>query len=208
MRKKARVSILLFCCASWQIARCDTNNIVEELLRGTGSVFAVRSIPPTERPAIVLALKSFIATNSYDVFRQKRSHLILLELNDVVTIEGALRKLRNGGSAEQHFESLWLQESKQASLISYLVPDLLREESPYPYHVEEHGYLPLSSVASEVIRSILQNSPDFNSSVRTWASALSQCYRDKLREEIRKWYQQNKSALERKDYSSVTPPPQ
>lgn len=109
-----------------------------------------------------------------------------------------------GNAAQQ------LKKSANPAVISLIADDLFRDESTATVYVTpEFPLRPISVYAGDIIRAIIADSAEFNAATKQWAASLSQrphTQRDAVREEMRRWWRENRGMLQAKRYREVNPP--
>ena len=109
-----------------------------------------------------------------------------------------------GNAAQQ------LKMSGNPAAVSLIADDLLRDESTATVYVTpEFPLRPRSVYAGDIIRAIIADSLEFNAATKQWAASLSQrshTERDAVREEMRKWWLENRDLIRAGNYQQVKPP--
>lgn len=136
--------------------------------------------------------------------RQTAARVPLLKLGDKEVIGSGLEALRAENSRNSAVNQFGL--SGNHKIIPLLVDDLNKEESPQLIRTEDLARLPVSLAAASAIKGIIQESPVFSAAVKDWAKGLPRVSPG-LRDGVRGWWNINKHAIEKEDYSSVIPGP-
>jgi hypothetical protein len=101
-----------------------------------------------------------------------------------------------------------LAKSSNPDIIPLIGDNLNKIESPDGDEIREDiAVKPLSISSATIIRRIIIQSSSFSPAVTTWANNLSPSLtNDQFRQQMRLWWNENKSLLKAKRYGEVRPP--
>jgi hypothetical protein len=146
------------------------------------------------------------ACRAQNTFVERDVTLLLAQLGDYKEIGRAIEKLHSGSPLDQLHIPGGLSQSKQPLVIQALAKDLFGDESLGPKLIaSEFLVYPPSVVATDIIWSILRESPAFSAEVRNWAEGLPKLKTEKQRELLRLWWEENKQFFDTLHYHRVVP---
>jgi hypothetical protein len=138
------------------------------------------------------------------------ARLPLLRMRDPEFTAQCISDFRTRGYPTRGNAAQQLKASANPEVIALIADDLFRDESTATFFVTpEFRERPISVYAGDIIRAIIADVPEFSPAMKSWAALLSRQpheRRDAVREEMRRWWSDNRSALKAKNYEAVKPP--
>lgn len=180
----------------------DLDQKVDALLNSGYGKANVAAIKGSERPQVILRLKRYASGDLTGYVSQAKYLLIELGDTDAIT-----KEIHSYHGDDMRKAMLLLRKSKQPLLIPLLARDLALIEPTTDKLLKSEFLIPPRSVSSgEIIRSVIINSSEFTSEVKTWALQLNTDNREGFRTVMRQWWKENKKYFDVKNYAAVRPP--
>jgi hypothetical protein len=182
----------------------DPKTRVKEVLEGRDNT-GLTDVAEAEKPAIRAELKNYLRGNMSAFSPQATKELI--KLGDIETVESQIEAFHNASSLRKaHQAATLLSLSSDANVISRVADDLFRNESPTEVHDKVSFEYPISILATGIILSVGERSPQLPESVRTSMRLAKTLQPADQRETLRRWWTANRQAFSARQYASVAPP--
>lgn len=199
------VMICGICSTSWSLEP-DVTQKADQIIRNWKSIDVRTLRDPANAEAIKKLKKEAHQSSRSDV------RVPLLRLGDKDTTDLCLADYRSPHSFERGQAARQLAESANAGIIQLVADDLFRNESTQTVFVApEFRLKPISVHAGEIIRALVSAAPDFNAATKQWVASLSRQsgdQREAVRDEMRRWWSENRPLITAGRYAEVQPPSQ
>jgi hypothetical protein len=192
--------------ASAFAAEIDENVVLQadEITRHPEQV-DLRKLKDPKNSKVVAELRKQAADSS-----RSDARIPLLALGDPEILDLCLREYRSEDTFNRGQAARQLSRSNNPAVIPLVAADLFRNESTTTIFVPpEFRLKPVSVYAGAIICSVLAANESFSRDTRDWAASLSRQTnetRDLVREDLRRWWSENKKYFTDARYSEVRPP--
>ncbi|MEI9479229.1 MAG: hypothetical protein WCO26_22030 [Deltaproteobacteria bacterium] len=166
------------------------------------------SLQPTEIMQTIKILEYYRKICEKKFSNSVRVECLLIALGESTAITNAVRNIAGGGVAFFNRSRSDLVRSEQPKVIIALGELLFRDDGVTPKLMgDEFLVYPLSIETAQIIIEILSSSEQFPPSVKDWArKETGGADLPKRRELVRRWWTQNKTALQEERFGDTHPP--
>jgi len=192
--------VLALCGVSWTGVLLARNPETDAKLKGALANFQAvtpEMLRDTANADLLVELRSLAAESD-----ATPAHVLLMKLGDESAIQSCVNRLH---SDRKKMAMNQLMLAGNPKIISFLSGEFNMEERGEGTFVGDQLKFPVSMNAAWVVKTIIVNSPAFSVEVREWAKALPELS-PALRAAVRAWWETNKAALLREDYTAVVAP--
>lgn len=194
-----KVSLILLCSALFVQAETNWHTRVERWLSHPMEI-DIRTLTADDKIKVIAELRAFGG---------HRATLQLLRLGDEQTIVEVMRDAGGNDRAKSE-DALGLLQNVRVPLIIPALAELLylteKAEWVRPRGEEaDVGQYTRPMHAAVMIQDILLNTSRFSPEVKKWVSSVPELDGEAFRYAFRQWWEQNKEAFARKDYTAVQP---